>query len=109
LCATTPEQTLNTPARKCRNIRRFSFSNSLQNPKPLSSSTVSLTPPPPQSSGSDKHIRVEFAKSNSKPPKHARLWYSAAPVADAYTSVGMKRPALDTSAYGQYCTLSFAQ
>jgi hypothetical protein len=75
-----------------------------------------------QAAGSDKHFRVEFAKSNSKPPKHARVWYSsspliispllcfetrsrrytAAPLADPYASAGMKRPALDASAYAQY-------
>jgi hypothetical protein len=81
-----------------------------------------------QAAGSDKHFRVEFAKSNSKPPKHARVWYSsspliilqllcfetrsrryaAAPLADPYASAGMKRPALDASAYAQYAA-SYAQ
>jgi hypothetical protein len=66
-----------------------------------------LSPTPHlQASGSDKHIRIEFAKSNSKPPKHARVWYSAAAStpAESFTTVGMKRPALESSAYAQYAS-----
>ncbi len=69
--------------------------------------------PHPQASGSDKHIRTEFAKSNSKPPKHARVWYSATPaaLADPYASAGLKRPAHESNPYAQYAApyASYAQ
>jgi len=62
----------------------------------------------PQAAGSEKHIRVEFAKSNSKPPKHPRQWYSASPAVDAYASAGMKRSAMEANPYAQYAA-SYAQ
>jgi len=55
----------------------------------------------PQGPSSEKHIRVEYAKSNSKPPKHPRQWYTAGAHVDTYASAGMKRPAMEANPYAQ--------